>query len=398
MKVLQINIFGNLSTGKIAVEIHRTLVSHGHSSMVAFARNTIADDVPYIKIGNKANICLDGILTRITDRAGLYSTYATQKLIRQIEEYNPDIIHLHNIHGYYINYELLFRYFKDCNKPIVWTLHDCWAYTGHCCYYSMAQCNRWISGCYQCPQKHAYPRSVFWDNSQKNYIRKKRLFSILPNLHLVTVSSWLNAEVKKSFLANLPCITIYNGIDTKVFRPLSSDFRKKNKIEEKFVILGVASTWDKRKGLEDFIALQQYLDERFQIVLIGITKKQQKFLPKKIISLERTDSIDEMAALYTTADVYFNASMEETFGLPTVESMACGTPVIVYNTTALPELVEAHSGAIVKERDILAVYKKIIEMYEGQEQYCCTDVSRFEKQVMCEEYLQLYEKIYRKYR
>ena len=187
MKVLQINIFGNLSTGRIAVDIYRTLISEGHQGVIAFARNSVPDDVPYIKIGNNLGVYCDGVLTRLTDRAGFFSRKATRKLIKEIQEYNPDIIHLHNLHGYYINVEILFEFLKQYGKPVVWTLHDCWAFTGHCCYYSMVGCEKWIDGCHDCEQIHAYPKSLLIDNSKNNYRKKQKLFTSMPNLQLVTV-------------------------------------------------------------------------------------------------------------------------------------------------------------------------------------------------------------------
>lgn len=357
MKVLQINIFGNLSTGRIVVDLYRTLVENGYEGKVAFARNSIAEDVPYFKIGNMANVFIDGILTRLTDKAGFYSKVVTKKLIKKIVEYNPDIIHLHNLHGYYINIEILFKYLKECGKPVVWTLHDCWAFTGHCCYYTMVQCEKWITGCCACPQKKAYPASILRDNSIWNYQKKKELFTSVKKMQLVTVSKWLEGEVKKSFLKDIPCTTIYNGIDLNVFKPTKSDFREKYNLEDKFIILGVASTWDKRKGLDDFIRLSRMLEDDYRIVLIGVNNKEKQKFTKNMIGISRIDNIETLAGLYTTADVFFNASVEETFGLPTVEAMACGTPVIVYNCTALPEVVNEEVGFIIEPHNLGAVVK-----------------------------------------
>ena len=392
MKVLQINIFGNLSTGRIAVDIYRTLISEGHQGVIAFARNSVPDDVPYIKIGNKFSVYCDGILTRLTDRAGFYSKDATRKLITEILKYDPDIIHLHNLHGYYINVEILFEFLKKYGKPVVWTLHDCWAFTGHCCYYSMAECEKWIEGCHDCKQTHTYPKSLFIDNSTINYKKKKQLFTFMSNLHLVTVSKWLEGEVKKSFLKDLPCTTIYNGIDLDVFKPTDSNFRKKYGLEDKVIILGVASTWDIRKGLSDFIELSFMLSEKYKIVVVGVNKTEKEKLPKSILGIERTNSVKELAEIYTAADVFFNASVEETFGLPTVEAMACGTPVIVYNSTALPEVVDGNYGYIVEEHDLNAVavcIKKIRNFSLGP---IIENASRYSKQTMTRNYMKLYEK------
>ena len=392
VKVLQINIFGNLSTGRIAVDIYRTLISEGHQGVIAFARNSVPDDVPYIKIGNKFSVYCDGILTRLTDRAGFHSQSATCKLITEIQKYDPDIIHLHNLHGYYINVEILFEFLKKYGKPIVWTLHDCWAFTGHCCYYSMAGCKKWIEGCHDCKQIHTYPKSLFIDNSTNNYRKKQRLFTSIPNLQLVTVSKWLEREVKKSFLKDLPCTTIYNGIDLDNFKPTDSKFREEYGLKNKIIILGVASTWDVRKGLNDFINLSFMLSEEYKIVVVGVNKKEKEKLPKSILGIERTNSVKELAEIYTVTDVFFNASVEETFGLPTIEAMACGTPVIVYNSTALPEVVDENSGYVVKEHDLDAVVDCIKKIRKFSSESIIENVGRYSKQTMTREYVKLYEK------
>ena len=389
MKVLQINIFGNLSTGRIATDLYRSLVDSGYDGKVAYARNTITEDVPSIKIGNKLNVYIDGVLTRLTDRAGFYSSRATKRLIMEIEKYDPDIIHLHNLHGYYINVEILFRYLKQKKKPVVWTLHDCWAFTGHCCYYSMANCEKWREGCYDCPQKKSYPSSYLWDNSKANYQRKKELFTSIPNLHLVTVSKWLENEVKHSFLKDIPCTTIYNGIDTNVFKYSESNFRKEKGLTGKFIILGVASTWDTRKGLEDFLKLADLISDEYRIVLVGVGKKEQQKLKANMIGIERTNNVQELAEIYYAADVFFNASVEETFGLPTVEAISCGTPAIVYNATALPEAVTSDNGVVVEKNNVGLVYETIRKIKNKEINFKMEGTS-FSKDYYFNKYIELY--------
>lgn len=393
MKVLQINIFGNLSTGRIAVDLHRTLTAAGHDGLFAFARNDTAQDIPYIRIGNKWNVMCHGIMTRITDKAGFYSKNATKKLVKAIAEYKPDIIHLHNIHGYYLHIEVLFDYLKSTGIPVIWTLHDCWSYTGHCCYYSMAGCNKWKTQCCHCPQKGSYPSSKLLDNSNWNYKKKKDLFSGV-NMTLVAVSNWLASEVKKSFLKNYPLEVIQNGIDLNVFKPTKSNFRERYNIKDKKIILGVASTWDIRKGLDDFIELSKMLDDQYKVVVVGVTDKEISRLPQNIIGIKRTDSVEELAGLYSTADVYFNASVEETFGLPTVEAMACGTPSIVYNATALPELIEPGCGTVVGIHDLMAV-KSWIEVFkmETSAKQCINVAKKYSKKIKYKQYIDLYERM-----
>lgn len=391
MKVLQINIFGNLSTGRIAVDLYHTLKAEGHEGVIAYARNTLEKGVPGIRIGSRWDVYYHGIMTRLTDRAGFYSKRATGKLIEEIKAYNPDIIHLHNIHGYYLNIEILFNYLKEAGKPVVWTLHDCWAFTGHCCHYSAAGCEKWKKGCFDCEQSRAYPAS-FTDRSEENYKWKKKVFPSLPGLHLVAVSEWLKAQVKQSFLCQLPCRVIYNGIDTGRFRPLHSDFRKRYGLEKDFIILGVASTWSRYKGLEDFITLAGLLGEGYRVVLVGVSKEDKKRLPDRILGLERTNSVEELAELYSAADVFFNASREETFGLPTAEAIACHTPAIVYDATALPEVITKENGVVVPMGDLQAV-KKVIEEIRREEKKFSFGEFAYDKKEKYQEYLKLYEEI-----
>ncbi len=394
MRVLQVNIFGNLSTGRIAVDIYKTLIKNGAEGCVAYARNTIEDGVQSYVIGSSIDVKVHGIMTRLTDKTGFYSKKATVKFIEFIEDYKPDIIHLHNIHGYYLNIELLFNYLKKTNIPVVWTLHDCWAYTGHCCYYSMAQCNRWMTGCHDCPQKNAYPASKLIDNSKWNYQKKKELF-LGVNMTLVTVSQWLADETKKSFLNAYPIKTIYNGVDLNVFKPTESNFRERYSIGKRKVILGVASTWDTRKGLRDFIKLASMLGDEYRIVIVGVTESETKnFLPN-MIGIKRTNSVQELGEIYTAADVFLNASVEETFGLPTVEAMACGTPVIVYNATALPEVVDETCGFIVEPHDFTSlvdiIKNKKYELINSDS--CRKQAIKFEKYKQYEQYIDLYREI-----
>lgn len=393
MKVLQINTFGNLSTGKIAVDIYRTLRAHGSEGAVAFARNEVPGDVPSFKIGNPLSVYTDGVFTRLTDKAGHYSKDATEKLIKQIKEYDPDIIHLHNLHGYYINVPMLFDYLKDAGKPVVWTLHDCWAYTGHCCYYSMAGCEKWKTpGCSKCPQKKAYPASIFKDNSSKNFSEKNQMFHSVKNLHLVCVSKWLDNELKASFLKDIPSRVIYNGIDTSVFKPSSGNFRIKYNVGDKRIVLGVASTWDTRKGLADFIELSKILDERYKIVLVGLNDKQKASLPDNMIGIGRTDGPKELAEIYSASNVLFNASVEETFGLPNVESLACGTPVVAYNCTGIPETMTENDGYIVEPHDLKNVALKIGEICDAGKRIEVSSF-RFPKDKTYEAYMKLYEEL-----
>jgi len=274
-----------------------------------------------------------------TGLTGCFSIFSTVRFLRKVNQIVPDLIHLHNLHNGYINLGMLFRYIKRKNIPVVWTLHDCWAFTGQCAHFTMVRCDKWKNGCFQCKQYKEYPATKV-DNTKKMYRLKRKWFTGVSNLTVITPSKWLADLVKQSFLREYPVQVIYNGIDLDVFQPTSGNFREKYGIESKKIVLGVADGWSKRKGLDDFIKLAERLDESYAVVLVGLSVEQQKELPSNIIGLRRTKGVQELAEIYGAADVLFNPSIEETFGLVTAEAMACGTPVVVYNATASPELVE----------------------------------------------------------
>ena len=395
MKVLQINIFGNLSTGRIAADITRALTAAGHSGKVAYARNVLPSDVEGIKIGKDIDVKVHGIMTRITDKTGFFSTRATKQFLKAIDEYNPDIIHLHNLHGYYLNIEILFNYIKKKNIPIVWTLHDYWSFTGHCAYFDMIGCEKWKTGCYSCPQKTSYPASFILDNSKWNYKKKKELFLGVENLHLVTNANWLGTLVKDSFMKDYPIQTIYNGIDLNTFVPSAGDARKKYHLENKIVLLGVASTWDKRKGLADFIELSKRLPDQFVIFVVGLSKKQVEELPQNMIGITRTNNIQELADIYSMSDMYMNLTYEDTFPTTNLEALACGTPVLTYQTGGCPEAIDEKSGVVVKCGDLDEVERLILNgIYSKFDRTDCVNRGRkFDKNSRYKEYLELYEHI-----
>ncbi|MGN1161927.1 MAG: glycosyltransferase, partial [Candidatus Fimenecus sp.] len=302
MKILQINsVCGFGSTGRIAVQIQKTVEQNGGEGVIAFGRGDAPDGVNSYKINSDIDVNIHGVLSRITDRQGFYSSGATRRLVRFIKEYNPDVIHLHNIHGYYLNAKILFDFLAEYGKPVVWTLHDCWAFTGHCSYFSYEGCDKWKSGCYSCPLKNEYPASILMDNSKKNYEEKKELFTSLKNAVIVTPSKWLGEIVKDSFLGKYPVKIIYNGIDMDCFKPTESNFKEKYGIEDKKIVLGVASVWEKRKGLNDFFKLNEIIGDDYRIVLVGLSDAQLAELPDGIIGIKRTSSAQELAEIYTAA-------------------------------------------------------------------------------------------------
>ena len=344
MKVLFVNtVFGKGSTGRIIKELGDAVEHEGGKYRVAFGRGSTDDPHGY-KIGNELDRYMHAFLSRLTDRSGFYSKRATRKLIKYIEAYNPDIIHLHNLHGYYINLPLLFAYFKQSFKGrIVWTLHDCWAFTGHCSHFTKKGCCKWETECYQCPQRNDYPKSWLVDSSTRNYRDKKSLFCGLENLVIVTVSEWLKQMAEKSFLGGYPIVRIYNGIDTNVFRPMESDVRIRLGLTNKKIILSVADGFDERKGLDRILETAVVAPDDWVFLIVGIDKAKIKSFPERVIGMERVDNPQELIKIYSAANVFFNPSLEETFGLVTLEAMACGTSAVVMNSTACPELIVSDS-------------------------------------------------------
>lgn len=391
MKVLQINIFGNLSTGRIAVNLYRTLRSEGHEGVVAYARNSIADDVQSFQFGTKLSVYCDGILTRLTDRAGFYSKSATKKLIDFIEEYNPDIVHLHNLHGYYINVDLLFNYLKKKDKRVVWTLHDCWSFTGHCCNFEAINCNKWKTGCNHCENTNLYPASIC-DNSLKNYETKKKLFCSLDNMVLVTPSKWLAGLVSQSYMGKFEIKTIYNGVDTDVFKTTKRDWRERNGLKNKKIVLGVAGTWTPTKGLSDMIKLSELLEEPYVIVVVGVTEKQLKKLPKSVFGIKRTYDSTELAEIYTEAEFFVNPTYDDNFPNVNLEALACGTPVLTYRTGGSPEAIDDTCGKIIEKGNIQEL-ANTIKTATFTENACIDRARKFSKEKAYKEYIELYKKM-----
>ena len=349
MKYLFINsVAGFGSTGRIAAETCRELMGQGHQCVLAFGRMEAAcPDVPTVRIGSPWDCRFHGLRSRLLDDHGFGSRQATRRFLAWVRAYDPDVIWLHNLHGYYLHIGELFSYLRGCGKEIRWTLHDCWSFTGHCAYFDFARCDRWQTGCGDCPQRGSYPQSLFADNSRSNYRRKRELFTGIPNLTLIVPSHWLESRVKESFLKDYPVQVVYHTIDRSVFHPAPSDFRSRYGLEGKRIVLGVASVWDARKGLADFLALAKLLDERYVIVLVGLRESQRRHLPENVLGLPRTDSLGELVAIYSAADVFVNPSTEETFGMTTMEARCCGTEAVVYQGTACEEIVRQFGGIAV---------------------------------------------------
>lgn len=401
MRILQINTVVNSgSTGRITEEIGETFLKNGHESFIAYGRGNRPSKSQLIKIGNSKDILFHVLRTRFTDRHGFGSKKATKKLVKKIQEINPEAIGLHNIHGYYINIEILFNLLKEFNKPVVWTLHDCWAFTGHCAHFARADCYKWQTQCYKCPLTRYYPTSFFIDNSRQNFNDKKRLFTGLNKLHIVSPSKWLANHIRNSFLSDFPVTVINNGIDLNVFKPFTDipEKFKEHNISDKKTILGVSNIWTDRKGFYDFMNLSDILDAAYKIVLVGLTKKQISKLPKNIIGITRTENVNELAEFYSAALVFVNPTYSDNFPTTNLEALACGTPVITYNTGGSPETIDNETGIVVEKGNINALAEAIKKITSTSKSYysakCRARAEQlYNKNDRYMDYLKLYEKL-----
>lgn len=388
MKVVQINTFSYKAAGNIMMNLHKAMLEKGIDSYVAWGRGRNAENDHEYYMNDDIGVKVHGVYTRITDKHGFASKRATVKLINWIDNIHPDIIHLHCIHGYYINIELLFNYIKKNNIKVIWTQHDCWAFTGHCAYFDAVGCDKWKTGCHDCEQLLTYPASKVMDNSKWNWEKKKELFTGL-DITIVTPCKWLAELMKVSFLGAYPTEVIYNGIDTTVFKPTASDFKKKYGIEGKKIILGVAGEWTERKGLKDFVTLDQLIDhDKYQILVVGVNTNQQKSLPDTIISIGRTENVQELVEIYSDSTVYFNPTYEDNFPTTNLEALACGTPIITYDTGGSPEAVkDSLNGYVIKKQGI----SRVLDCLNNSSFTRVGNLdSIFKKEYMINEYRRLY--------
>ncbi|MCF0130638.1 MAG: glycosyltransferase [Pseudobutyrivibrio sp.] len=364
MKYLFINsVAGYGSTGHIIENTARGLMQDGHQCAIAYGRHLVnCDGITLYRIGSKLDVALHGAKTRLFDAEGFGSKAATRKLVKWIDTYQPDVIWLHNLHGYYINVEVLFGYLKSHpDIQVKWTLHDCWTMTGHCAHFMTIDCNQWMDGCTSCQLLGDYPKCIGLSNVSKNYARKKAAFTGVKNIEIIVPCKWMGSVVEQSYLREYPARVVYNTIDLQQFRPIEIDTEEKI-CPEKKIILGVASVWNHKKGLDDFIKLDTMIDhDRYQIVLVGLNKQQLSALPASITGLERTNSTLELAKLYTEAFVYLNLTYEDNYPTTNLEAQACGTPCITYNTGGSPESVPADN--VIEKGDLKSVITRIEELF-----------------------------------
>lgn len=368
MKILMLNVVcGIRSTGRICTDLAKSLEDEGHIVRIAYGRETVPKQYQEhaVRIGNNANVYINAFKARLFDNEGLNAKVSTRKFLKWAEEYNPDLLWLHNIHGYYINYQMLFQWIKSRPQMRVkWTLHDCWAFTGHCTYFSMAKCEKWKTSCSQCVQKKSYPESLLFDRCFDNFEKKRRSFCGVNNMTLITPSKWLACLVKESFLNEYPVEVCYNTVDTSIFKPTPSDFKQRMGINKKKIVLGVASTWSARKGLQDFIKLAGLLNEAYVVVLVGLTGKENISIPKNIIGITRTNDVKELAAIYTVAEVFVNLTYEDNYPTVNLEALACGTPVITYETGGSGECLNGKNGKVFKQGDVVSVANYLNNYYD----------------------------------
>lgn len=363
MKYLFINsVYGVRSTGKIVADQCHKFQREGHTCIAAYGREAARDpDVRIIKIGTKVDHLIHAVMTRVFDQQGFCSKRATKEFIRKAENYHPDVIWLHNLHGYYINIELLFQWLKEHPEiKVYWTLHDCWAFTGHCAYFTMVGCNRWKFGCGKCPQAGVYPKTYGGDYSKRNYRRKKHAFMNAPNLTLVTPSKWLADLTRESFLKEYPVSVIHNTVDKRIFCPRKSSFRKSMHLDDKYIVLGVAVGWEKTKGLPDMLRLRKILPDKYVIILVGATKAQIRKFPSGVLGIQHTKNQIELAKIYTAADVFVNPTHQDNYPTVNLEAKSCGTEVVTYDVGGSPESVSPEN--VVPENDINALAERIISI------------------------------------
>ncbi|RHD33320.1 MULTISPECIES: glycosyltransferase [Collinsella] len=354
MKYVQINAYSGGWAKSIIFKKHEELISQGNESWVFWARGEHAQDEHLRKIAYYPEVCFDALQTRLDGKVAFHSRHITNRLLRMLDEIDPDVVHLHVLLGYYINIEMLFTWLSNHRCQVLWTLHDCWAFTGHCIHFEYVQCEQWKSHCgkfSQCPQPDAYPETIRKGMESWSFEKKKSIFTMLPpeRMRLIVPSRWLEGLVQQSFLSKYDITVQHNQIDKSIFRQIDSCFKKNNGLENKTLILSVASKWTERKGLNDVIHLSQVLDlNNYAIVAVGLNKQQIKQAPTSIIALPRTDTVDELVDIYNAADVFFNPTREDNYPTVNLEAEACGTPVITYDTGGCAETICLEQSKVVE--------------------------------------------------
>lgn len=398
MRILQINAYcGYGSTGRIVMDIVNSLTPENDAYvMYGFFKSEYQNAIKILPGYGWFTVKRKILMPRITGISGFSRYSATKKAMKLIDQCKPDVIHLHNIHGEYIHCGVLFNYLKKNNIPVVWTLHDCWAFTGRCSYFDYAKCEKWKKGCFSCKNRKVYPITYLFDFSRMLWKRKKTTFQGVNNLTIVTPSNWLASKVKESFLGKYPITVIHNGVDTNAFVKQNdiSSILNKYHLNNKKILLGVASAWSQRKGLSFFIELSHKLPEEYRIVLIGLSEKQIADLPHSIIGIKRTDSIQELAQWYSAATAFINPTLEDNYPTTNVEAQACGTPVITFRTGGSPESIQY--GFITERKDSDSILDAINLLNSSESK--TIDRSVYSREHSALQYISLYTDIIQKRR
>ncbi len=397
MRIIQINtIYGTKSTGRTCLELERFLKENGHECITAFGHGSKKNSDGY-RINTSLEYKLHNILSRLTGLEGYFSFFATLRLLKFIKKYNPDLVHLRNLHGHYINFPLFFRFLRKSKIPVVMHLHDCWICTGKCTHPTMYNCDKWLTSCEKCPARKQYPQSYFFDFSKKMLKDKMKWFNSLSNVHVIGVSQWVAQEGSKSYLKQFPVSFIYNWIDTNVFYPRKTNVLDRYGISRsKFNIICVSASWDNTEKYTELLQLSDQIDEDMHIIAVG--KCNNPIIKNNITHINFTESTDALAELYSCCDVYVHLSIADTFGKVIAEAMACGLPVVVYNCTACPEVVGEDCGFSVKKHEILEVYNALkIIRGKGKGYYSKVCIERvrncFDYQKNCQQTMELYREI-----
>lgn len=397
-KIIQFNPVANWgSTGRLTEDIGDVVMAAGWQSYIAFGRQFNPSKSHLLQVGGKWSVLSHTLKTRLFDRQGFGSYFATKNLLKKFDEIKPDVFQFHNLHGNFLNLPLILKYATEKNIPIVWSLHDCWSMTGHCSHFISIGCEKWKTGCYKCPLKRKYPNSWLIDSSKRNYREKKALIQAVPRLTIISGSEWLAGIARESYFKGRVIRVIPDGIDTDIYQPRNNgdEIRKRLGLEGKFVIVATGTVWDDDKGLSDYGKLKTMLSDDYAIVLVGMNEEALAMVPEGVIGLPRTKSPQELSEYYSMADCVMSLSKRESFGLTPVEGFACGTPAIVYDTTALPELITLETGFVAKFLDVEDVKKKVEAMRaKGKDYYSarCREIAleKYDRKVCFEEYMKVY--------
>lgn len=398
MKILMINsVCGIKSTGRICTDLAVMLEQRGHEVKIAYGRETVPEDYRKyaVRIGSDTDVKLHGLKARMADASGFGSTAATKRFIRWVKEYDPDVIHLHNLHGYYLDIRVLFAYLRTCGKPILWSFYDCWSFTGHCAHFDFNQCDKWKAGCEKCAFLGEYPKS-FVDGSKKNYRKKRSLFTGIANLQLIVPSVWMQAMVKQSYMKDYPCRVLPNGIDIARFYPRENDIKAQYGIEDQKLLVGVSSVWQKMKGIDYLNRLAETLPEdQYRLLLVGSCGKGVAIHPS-ILRVEHTHDVDELCQLYTAADAFVNPTLQESQGLTTIEAFACGTPGVVFRAGGAAECIDDTCGIAVEKgnmEEFAESIKKLCESGQDMTDACIQKAKTYGKQACYEVFMDLYDSL-----